>query len=61
MSLRPAQEVRETPSQKLNTNKRVGDVAQVIEHLSSMCEALGSIISRAKNKKGRQGGEGVKG
>jgi hypothetical protein len=40
----------ETLSQKYPTQERAGGVAQVIEYLSSKCEALSSNSSTAKKK-----------
>lgn len=52
MSLRPAQAVSKTLSQKPNTNQRAGGrVAQVIEYLPNMCVALGSVASTVKINK----------
>jgi hypothetical protein len=39
----PWSKVRETLSQKQNTNKRTGGVSQMVECLLSMSKALGSI------------------
>jgi hypothetical protein len=38
-------------SQKQNTSKRARDMAPVLEHLLSMCEALDSISSTGKKGK----------
>jgi hypothetical protein len=38
-------------SPKQNKSQRIGGITQVVEHLSNMCEALGSICSIRKKKK----------
>jgi hypothetical protein len=49
MSSRPAQaKLVRPPSQKQNTNERARGMTQVVEHLPSMCEALGSIHTTAR-------------
>jgi hypothetical protein len=47
----PGQTVHETLPQKYPTQNRAGRGAQVVECLPSKCEALGSNLSTAKNKK----------
>jgi hypothetical protein len=42
--------VCETLSQKIPTQKRAGGAAQVVEHLTSKCEALSSNPSTAAKK-----------
>jgi hypothetical protein len=45
LSLRSAQAVSKTLSQKQNKNKRARDIVQVVESLLGMLEALGSNFS----------------
>jgi hypothetical protein len=43
--------VIETPSQKQNTNQKIGGITQEVEHLSKKCEDLGSISGITKINK----------
>jgi hypothetical protein len=43
-----------TLCQKQNKNKRTEGVAQVVEHLLSMCVAWGSVLSTTRDKAGQE-------
>jgi hypothetical protein len=49
--MKTAWAVSETLSQKQNTHKRAGDMAQVLPHLPSIHKALNSIPSPTQKKK----------